>query len=181
MILIRKISLQWLLGLSVLLAYQPSSWAQTLEEQTVLAALALNIVRFTTWPAEPQANMKDTLNFCVAGDNVVQDSFARIDHKPVGNTSLKMINLSRLSNFDLCQVLYISQVKQNILLQVFVELKKRPVLTIGEGADFAQQGGMIGLENIDNKITLHINLAVAREANLNISARLLQLAKIIDK
>jgi hypothetical protein len=168
-----------LLGLGLLLNTHSPTHAQSLEEQTVLAALALNIVRFTTWPAE--AHMKESIEFCVVGDNTVQQSFASIDHKAVGDKTLQVINLSRLRNFEECQVLYISELKQNVLLQVFVEIKNRPLLTIGEGYDFALQGGMVGLENVNGKINLHVNLPVARESNLNISARLLKLAKIIDK
>jgi len=166
-----------LLGLGLLLNTQPPMLAQSLEEQTVLAALALNIVRFTSWPAE--AHLKNKIDLCVVGDNVVQQSFASIDHKAVGNKTLEIINLSRLRNYEDCHVLYISELKQNVLLQVFVEIKKRPLLTIGEGYDFAVQGGMVGLENVNGKITLHVNLPVVRESNLNISARLLKLAKII--
>jgi hypothetical protein len=167
-----------LLGLGLLLNTQ-LAFAQSLEEQTVVAALALNIVRFTTWPAD--APMKETIDFCVIGDNVVQQAFVGIDHKPVGNKTLRVINLSRLRNYEQCHVLYISDLSQNILLQVFAEIKKRPLLTIGESDEFAEQGGMIGLENVNSKITLHINLPVARESNLNISARLLKLAKIIGE
>lgn len=169
-----------LLGLSLLFNAQPSSQALSLEEQTVLAALALNIVRFTTWPDEAQQRMKETIDFCVVGDNVVQQSFASIDHKAVGNKTLNMINLSRLSNFEQCHVLFVSELKQNILLQVFIEIKNRPLLTIGTGNEFAELGGMVGLENVDNKITLHVNIAAVHEAKLNISSRLLSLAKIID-
>lgn len=169
-----------LLALSLLLNAQPPAQALTLEEQTVLAALALNIVRFTTWPDEAPQGMKDTIDFCVVGDNVVQQSFASIDRKAVGNKTLKMINLSRLSNFDQCDVLFISELKQNILLQVFVEIKKMPLLTIGAGDNFAKQGGMVGLENVNNKMTLHVNVTAVRDANLTISSRLLSLAKIIN-
>jgi hypothetical protein len=151
--------------------------AQSLEEQTVLAALALNIVRFTTW--SPEAQLTATINFCVVGDNVVQQSFVSIDGKAVGDKALHIINLSRLQNFEQCDVLYISELKQAILRQVFVEIKKLPLLTIGEGFDFAEQGGMVGMENVNGKIDLLVNLPAAREANLNISARLLKLAKII--
>lgn len=173
--------LRLLLGLSLLLNAPPPAQALTLEEQTVLAALALNIVRFTTWPNEALQGMKETIDFCVVGDNVVQQSFASIDHKPAGNKTLNVINLSRLSNFEQCHVLYVSELKQNILLQVFIELKKRPLLTIGEGYDFAQLGGMVGIENVNNKMTLYVNITSVNEANLTISARLLSLAKIIDK
>jgi hypothetical protein len=123
--------------------------------------------------------MKESIDFCVIGDNVVQQSFASIDHKAIGNKTLQVINLSRLRNLEECHVLYISELKQNVLLQVFAEIKKRPLLTIGEGYDFAAQGGMVGMEKVNGKINLHVNLPVAREANLNISARLLKLAKII--
>lgn len=167
------------MALSLFLSVQPSLDALTLEEQTVLTALALNIVRFTTWPDTPERSMKDTIDFCVVGDNVVQQSFASIDHKSVGNRTLNMINLSRLSNFDQCDVLFISDLKQNILLQVFIEIKKLPLLTIGAGDDFAEQGGMVGVENFNNKMTLHVNVTAVREANLTISSRLLSLAKII--
>jgi len=169
----------WLVGLSLLISANQPTVAQSLEEQTVLAALALNIVRFTTWPDRAKPHLNESIDFCVVGDNVVQQSFASIDNKAVGNKTLKVINLSRLNNFEQCHVLYVSELKQNILLQVFVEIKKRPLLTIGEGYDFAAQGGMVGLENVNGKITLHVNLPVARESNLNISARLLKLAKII--
>lgn len=167
-----------LLGLGLLLNTRLPTLAQSLEEQTVLAALALNIVRFTTWPSETP--MKETIDFCVIGDNVIQHSFTDIDHKPVGAKTLHIINLSRLRNFEDCHVLYVSELKQNILLQVFAEIKKHPLLTIGESYDFAAQGGMVGLENVNGKITLHVNLTAAHESNLNISARLLKLAKIID-
>ncbi|NOU21768.1 MAG: YfiR family protein [Methyloglobulus sp.] len=176
---IAKKFLLLLIGLGLSLGVHTATLAQSLEEETVLAALALNIVRFTTWSDETQAHMKNTIDFCVVGDNVVQQSFASIDHKAVGNKTLNVINLSRLRNFEECHALYISELNHNVLLQLFAEIKKRPVLTIGKGNDFAEQGGMVGLDNTDGKITLYINLPVVQESNLNISARLLKLAKII--
>ncbi|MGR9012854.1 MAG: YfiR family protein, partial [Gammaproteobacteria bacterium] len=84
-------------------------------------------------------------------------------------------------NFDQCHVLYISDLKQNILLQVFGEIINRPLLTFGGSFDFAVQGGMIGLENLNGKTTLHANLPVVRDSNVNISARLLKLTHILGK
>lgn len=177
-VLIRKIILL-LLGLGLYLNANLCVNAQSLEEQTVFAALTLNIVRFTTWPAYAQAHFNKTIDLCVIGDNMVQQSFTSIDHKTIGNKTLNIINLSRLRNFEECHVLYVSDMKLNVLLQVFLEIKKRPLLTIGEGDNFAEQGGMVGLENVDNKITLHVNLATVNGSGLKISARLLKLAKII--
>jgi YfiR/HmsC-like len=172
-----KHNLVSLLGICLFLSLQQKPMAQSLEEQTVLAALALNIVRFTTWPNE--AKIGKTIDLCVVGDNVVQQSFSSIDNKAVGDKTLRIVNLTRLRNFEQCHGLYVSQLNKNVLLQLFEEVKKKPLLTIGETADFAQQGGMIGMENADGKINLYVNLTSAKESNLNISARLLKLAKII--
>lgn len=179
MIVIVKKLTAALIGLSLLLSNPSPGYANSLEEETVLAALALNIVRFTNWAPDVQAKLKTNIEFCVVGDNVVQESFATIDNKPVGDKMLHVTNLSRLRNFEQCHVLYISELKQNVLLQVLLEIKKRPILTIGKGIEFANQGGMVGLENVDGKINLHVNLPVVRESNLNISARLLKLATVI--
>lgn len=110
------------MGLGLLINTQPATLAQSLEEQTVLAALAMNIVRFMTWPTQTPANTKKTIDFCIVGDNVVQDSFISIDNKAVGNKTLHIINLSRLRNFEQCDALYISELKKNVLLQVFAEI-----------------------------------------------------------
>ncbi len=142
----------------------------------MLAALGLNIVRFTAWPQETQTLMGKSINFCIVGDNVAQQSFASIDNKPVGNRLLHLVNLTRLRNLEQCHILFISELKQNILLQLLDEIKKRPLLTIGKGKEFTLNGGMIGLENVDGKIRMHINLTTVRESKLSISARLLKLA-----
>lgn len=170
-----------LLGLWLFFNVQAPLQALSFEENAVLAALSLNIVRFTTWPTSSRPDTPGTVDFCVVGDNLVQQSFAAIDNKPVGENTLRIINLSHLSNFEQCNVLFLSELKKNILLQVLLEIKKLPLLSIGTGSDFAEQGGMVGLENVDNKMNLHINIASVREANLSISSRLLSLAKIIDK
>ncbi len=164
-----------------MLGLQTATPAQSLEEETVLAALALNIVRFTNWPAETEAHMNNAIDFCVVGDNVVQQSFLSIDNKTVGSKILHVVGISRLRNLEQCNVLYISELKTNILLQLLVEIKKLPLLTIGKDVDFAMQGGMVGMDNTDGKITLYVNLPTVQESNMNISARLLKLAKIIGK
>ncbi len=169
---------KYLLLLGLLFDTQQLVFAQSLDEQMVFSALALNIVRFTTWSTEAEAHMKESIGLCVLGNDVVQEAFASIEQKAVGDKTIKVINLSPLSNFEACHALYVSELEQTVLRQVLAKIKKRPLLTIGQSADFVQQGGMVGLENVDGKITLYVNLYVVRESNLNISARLLKLAKI---
>ena len=63
---------------------------------------------------------------------------------------------------------------------VLTKLARLPILTVGDIADFAQEGGMIGLVEAEQRIRFNINLAAARQANLKLSSQLLKLATIVE-
>ena len=155
-------------------------WSQSIEKQTVLAVLTLNVARFTHWPENTFKHDKNTLNLCVFGNNIVQQSFEDFDNKVINNKTIHIINLSRLRNLNRCQLLYLSEPDRNILIALLEELKAYPVLTVGENMSFLQAGGMVGLEQINGKIQLNINLPRIKQSELVISSRLLKLANIVD-
>ncbi len=155
-------------------------YSRSVEKQTVLAVLTLNVARFTTWPEQVFNADTPVLNLCVLGDNVVQQAFANIDNKKVNTKTIHISILSRLRNLSECQLLYISELEQNILLQVLLELKGLPILTVGENLDFIKAGGMIGLEKVKGKIQMSVNLPIIKQSELVMSSRILKLAKIYD-
>ncbi len=156
------------------------AWSRSVEKQAVLAVLTFNVARFTTWPKHAFKQTTNTFKLCVYGDNVVQQSFDFLNKKKLNNSSIKVINISRLRNLEQCQLLYISELEQNKLIPLLVDLKYKPILTIGENIEFLQAGGMVSLEKIIGKIQLSINLAIVKHSGLIISSRLLNLAKIVD-
>lgn len=151
-------------------------YARSVEKQAVLAVLTLNVARFTSWPEQA----KSILNFCIIGDNIVQQSFENIDSKVINNRTIHIINLSRLRNLEQCQLLYVSELERNRLVPLLAELRGQATLTIGENIEFLQASGMVGLERINGKIQLNINLSSVKESNLLISSRLLKLANIVS-
>ncbi len=156
------------------------AWSQSIEKQTVLAALTLNIARFTTWPELIFKESENTFNLCIYGDNVVQQSFSNISNKQVNKRSIHIINISRLRKLNQCHLIYISELERNKLTPLLLELKDKPILTIGESSDFLQTGGMISLETVNGKIQLTINLPTVKQSGLIISSRLLNLATIVN-
>ena len=154
--------------------------SSSVEKQAVLAVLTLNIARFTHWPERTFNNDKNTLILCVFGDNVVQQSFENIDNKVINNKNIRVINLSRLRNVNQCQLLYLSELDRNRLTPLLMELEGQPILTIGENMEFLQAGGMVGMEKVNEKIQLNINLSAIKQTELVISSRLLKLANIVN-
>jgi len=169
-----------ILCIALLFSTTNQVWSQSIEKQTVLAALTLNIARFTTWPELTFKKPESTFNLCIYGDNVVQQSFSNIKDKQVSKRSIHIINISRLRNLNQCQVIYISELERNKLIPLLLDLKDKPILTIGENMEFLQAGGIVGLENINGKIQLTINLAIIKQSQLVISSRVLKLATIVN-
>jgi len=163
-----------------ILSYVPQVHSLSVEKQEILAALTLNIARFTRWPEQIMNSPDSTLNLCIFGDNIVQESFTKINNKTINNNVLQIISISRLRNLKRCQILYLSELERNKLTPLLEELKEHPILTVGENLAFIKAGGMIGLELVQGKIQLNINLPIVKQAKLTISSRLLNLAKIFD-
>ncbi len=154
--------------------------SRSVEKQTIMAALTLNIARFTSWPKLDNKENASPLNLCLYGDNMIEESFTKLENKTVNNRKLQLTKLSRLRNIQQCQILYISGLQRNRLISLLAELKNQPILTIGEEIDFIKAGGIISLQSVQGKIQLNINLTRLKQADLVISSRLLKLAKIYN-
>lgn len=167
-------------GLLLCFGFIVPSYSQSVEKQAVLAALTHNVARFASWPENVFDSEAPVFNLCVIGNNVVQESFAKMNNKIVSGKTLHILNRSRLRNLSNCQLLYISGLKHNILVHVLLELKGLPVLTVGENMQFLEAGGMVSLEKINGKIQLNINLPIIKQSVLELSSRILKLANLYD-
>jgi len=179
MLIIKKIS-PILLGILLFFSNMELVWSRSIEKQVVLAVLTLNVARFTSWPEQIFNTEEATLNLCVFGDNVVQNAFEDIDNKTINNKTINIVNLSRLRNVNRCQLLYLSGLEQSRLILLLAEIQGQAILTVGENMGFLQAGGMVGLEKVEGKIRLTINLTQIEQTELVISSRLLKLAKIVN-
>ncbi|CAG7856449.1 hypothetical protein MCAMS1_00935 [biofilm metagenome] len=175
-----KSSLALLLGLGFLLN-STSVCAETPANSTVIAAIVLNLARFTEWPETAFTKAEGNMRLCVLGDNITQSAFGQIDNKQIGTRSLAIINMPRLKNPEECQLLYTSDLDRATVIQLLAELRSRPIFTISsDESHFLEDGGMVLLKLIDGKMNIEINLNAVTKSGLKISSRVLQLAKIVN-
>ena len=176
-----KLSKKLNYGLIVLLFFSHIGWlsAQVLDKPAVFALLTFNIARFTRWPALASPGISTNIQICVVGDNIVRDAFYALERESKRKRKIQVRYLSRLRKIKQCHVLYISGLKPDILRQVLNQIKKQPILTVGEDRAFFQNGGMVGFEVHNKKTRLMINLSALKQAGLSINARILKLAQIV--
>ncbi len=153
-------------------------WAKPLPEQEVFSALTINLLRFTRWPESVFNEHHSALNLCVFGDSHVQQVFDEFKNAKIKNRGINIVYISRLRRLQSCQVIFFQDVETARLKHLLFLLHGQPILTVGRGLAFIQAGGIVGLDTVNHKPKLYINLATLKASGLIISARVLKLAEV---
>jgi len=159
------------IALSLLLAV-PLNGQDVSVEYQVKAAFLYNFIRFVEWPASAQSG---PVIVCVAGRNPL-GSF--LDETVKGETTDGRPIVPRviLEPDAACRVVFVP--KGATTSAYLREARGVPVLTIGEADDFLEAGGIVNFYVDNGKVRFEISPQAAERAQLRISSRLLQLARI---
>ena len=151
-------------------------------EYEVQAAYLSNFGRFVEWPVKAGANEKEPFYVCVLG----QDPFgplldAALKGETIGGAPMVAKRVAGVADAVNCRIVYVNTAKDTPLRALLTALGNSNVLTVGEAADFTQQGGMIQFVLEGNRVRFEINLAAAQKAGLNLSSQLLKVAVAIRR
>jgi hypothetical protein len=172
----RKIAWRCVLCLFVLPATPPLQ-SQTGGEFELKAAFLYKFASFVEWPHDPR---NVPISICVVG----QDPFGgALDRVVQGQTiNGREFVIRRLKSGEAmgdCHIAFISGSDRKRLRAALDRLQGAPVLTVGDIPTFCENGGVINFGVLDNRVQLEINPSAAERAGLQLSSRLLSLAKII--
>lgn len=166
-----------MIWLAVLLLLHPQQVPPQLESQ-VKAAFLYNFAQYTEWP-KISSDKDGDFHFCIAGDGVTSALQNTVRGETVNGRKAIVRTLEEGEDPQDCHVLFISEKqparRRNEVLNAVVNA---PVLTVGEGLDFLQSGGIIRFLKSGNRIRFEINPDAATKASLHLSSRLLRLAEI---
>lgn len=154
--------------------------AESPREYVIKAAFLYNFAKFVDWPSESFAQNEETLELCVLGDNPFETALEAIQGKKAQGRKLTISHPATLDESSKCHLVFVSASEQERLPGIFPYLQERHVLSVSDMDNFAQQGGIVGLVTINNKIRFEINLPAAERAGLNISSNLLKLARLVE-
>lgn len=144
------------------------------------AAFVYNFAKFTEWPEEASPATGKTLNLCVTGDDELTAALGKLSGKKVRQWRVTTRYFAGAVP-DGCHLLYIGNSRGQLSSLLLASVRTRPVLTIGQSARFAEQGGIIQLYNSNGRLRFLINLTASRRAGLKLSSRLLNLADIYEE
>ena len=152
--------------------------AQDVTEPALKAAFIYNFAKFTEWPADAIASGAP-LVLCVLGDAAIGRALERaVRGQTLAGHS---IGVSQAEPTGLlpkgCHIAYISSVTPSRAAGVVAGLRDAPVLTISDVDGFTELGGIAQFFFENGQLRFDVQIASARRARLEISSRLLALAR----
>lgn len=146
-------------------------------EQEVKAAYLLNFTRYVDWPADAFEGPDAPVNLCVIGG---AGEFADLVQRSVqGRRSrgrlVRVLRPQTPTETFGCHVAFVAQPPRD-LARWLNALRGAPALTVGEGPDFLDRGGMVAFVIVNETVRFEIHTDPARRAGLQVSSRVLSLA-----
>lgn len=144
----------------------------------VKAVFLYNFTRFVDWPSTTFTSPQDTFTIGILG----KDPFGSyidetVTGEKLGTHPIKIERYENLKDLINCQILYINIPDQEYVKSILAATSKLSILTVSDEPDFNRWGGMVRFFTESNKIRLEINTNVSKAAQLEISSKLLSVAK----
>lgn len=168
-----------LTGLVVLLV-SPICRAQSDEnlEYKIKTAYLYNFTKFIEWPAKSSA----TFNICIMGNTPLKAFLPSLEAKSALDKPIRIHYYDSVQQASNCDIAYFEQVSLqpgSNLTELLQAPQLNGAVTVGSQDRFAESGGMIGFSLVQEKLKLRINLQAFKRQELNISAKLIEVATLV--
>jgi hypothetical protein len=151
---------------------EPRQWAN---EYELKAALVFRLMSFVEWPGEA---LGDHVTVGFAGEGPMGAALVKsFQGKRIGSRPIEVREVRNGADLRGCNVLVVAFSDASRTRQALSQLKNASVLTIGDGEGFGRMGGVIALVPRENTFHVAINVEAAERAHIQISSKLLTMAK----
>ncbi len=148
-------------------------------EYQIKAAMMINFIKFVDWP-EPADQPLESLTIGIIGQDGFGDILDSVEGRVVNGKPLKLRRFKSVQDLNQCQVLFVPASESYRIHEIIKFLNAAPVLTIGETEKFTRAGGIIRFYIEENHVRFEINKTAAAQSGLKISAKLMEIARVID-
>jgi hypothetical protein len=146
--------------------------AQSSDPNALRAAIVFNVLRFIEFPASKDG----TIEFCVEAGTPETAALRSFSGRRAGSRLVSVRTL-RSSSFAGCDVVYLASGDGSEIERA----SARGRLLIGNGRNFIDNGGTVGLVQSGSQVRFQLNLKAASASQLTISSRLIRLASRVTR
>ena len=176
--LLKKVSgvVLLLLTLSVTFSHAQNS---TTGVNKLKAVFLFNFTRFIDWPESAFVSPESPFIIGILGGTPELNEYIEesVTGELVGTHTIIVQHYEDENGPFNCQMLYIDLANSSKIRTALTAVENHSILTVSDAVDFNKYGGIIRFYTEEKKIRLQINTDAAKSAQLNISSKLLNLAK----
>ncbi len=151
--------------------------SDALPEYTLKAAYLYNFALLTDWPSQKQDT--EQFNVCLYAKESLGPAFDALQNKHISHKPIKIHYLSATSQAQTCHLIFIPKIRQGGIEKILRQVTHLPILLVSDDEEFSAAHIQI-LHNHD-KLIFTIDTKLLEEIGLNLSSRLLNLAKEIKR
>ena len=157
----------------------PAAAARDLaSEQSVLAAMVFNFLKFADFPPETLVTPSPNLLLCIAvRDEKLREALSALTGRKVGGKELMVADLAPRGGE--CDVFYVDSRPRWREAMDHPALQR--ALTIGAYSGFVRDNGMIEIDVRRDGVRFDINLTESRRAGVRFAPQLLRLARQVHE
>ncbi|MBI5260068.1 MAG: YfiR family protein [Burkholderiales bacterium] len=151
--------------------------APALDELPLKAAIIFNLLQFVEWPAEAEPTPTAPLLMCADRAAPLWPHLQLLEQRLVRQRRLELRDAATTDALRGCQAWVLEDgVARLPATRVGPGM---PVLTIGDGARADEAGVVIALRSIGQRQMFDINMELARQLRLQLSSKVLRLARVV--
>jgi hypothetical protein len=151
-------------------------------ESRIKAAYLFQFGRYIEWPEKAFPNAKSPFLIGVMDGQYVAENLEQIaESKKIQDRAIQVRRYSSPDEAKPCHILYLSgSLASESQAKVIRRMAQQGVLLVGESEEFLNWGGVVRFVVEDNKVRIYIARKAAQREGLTISAKLLQIAHVVD-
>lgn len=143
----------------------------------VEAAFLRNFARYVSWPAQAFDNDRSPWTVCVLGEDRFGESLSdTLRGRVEQGRPFEIRRADTLDELPACHIVFVDIANATQRRAALNRLKNKPVLTVGNSAEFLAEGGVIRLVP-GERMEMSVNLDQARNASLGIPTKLLEVSR----
>lgn len=152
-------------------------------EYTVKLAYLCNFGHYVEWPSNADSEKDNSVWVIgVLGDAPFREAVEELaaSGRKINGRPVAVRRLASLDDYQPCHILFVVKTVPPEQQEAIIKtLRGQPILLVGEIADFTTQGGCIGFYREGENVRFEVNLDAIRDCRLQLSAKLLGVAKIV--
>lgn len=145
-------------------------------EADIKAAFVFNFSLLTEWPKPPESEYL----VCQFKNDSIHINNTFFQQKMLNGRPLKWMQVEHADELKKCHIALIGQYKAQEMESILNVLDNSPVLTVSDSSSPIAQKAMIRMVLENGLLGFEVNLKASKAANLQLSVKLLKLAKRVS-